>query len=181
MDRTELLEKTKKEVRSLLISAPRGVPARLLLSDYKMVTGKELPYRQLGFRSLDDLVRAIPEVVRADMGSTGQLTFFGVANANTRQIARFVQVQKKPKLKRSGMPPAISFRTPVNRTAFTSRNRYGPRSTPRPMSRSYGRPGGWAVHFVLIIRSVFLYQRREPDSHPHHFLVANLLPHLSIP
>ena len=71
MDREALLEKTKKELRSVLISAPRGVPARLLLKDYKAVTGKELPYRQLGFRSLDEFLRAIQDVACATPGPTG--------------------------------------------------------------------------------------------------------------
>lgn len=152
MDKGELLEKTKKDLRSLLISAPRGVPARLLLSDFKMVTGKELPYRQLGFRNLDDLVRAIPDVIQSGMGSTGEMTFFGVANANTQQIARFVKVQKKPKLKKSGAPPPVRLRTPVNKMAFTNRNRYGPRSTPRaaPKFNRYGRPGGFTVSLFLL-------------------------------
>ncbi len=147
MDRGELLEKTKKELRSLLISAPRGVPVRLLLNDYKMVTGKELPYRQLGFRNLQDMISSIPEVAQTGMGATGELTLFGVANSTTRQIARFVQVQKKPKLKRSGAPPAVHL-APLNRSAFTSRNRYGPRMTPgRAPNTRYSRPapGWWTV------------------------------------
>ena len=131
MDRQAILEKTRKELRSVLISAPRGVPARMLLKDYKMVTGKELPYRQLGFNTLEDFIHAQSDVVRIGLGPTGEPTFYGVANAETAQISRFVASQKKTKLKKSLAPPPVVARTPMKMAAFTKKFRYGPRSSPR--------------------------------------------------
>lgn len=127
MDREALLEKTKKELRSVLISAPRGVPERLLLSDFRKVLGKELPYRELGFRNLGEFVYAASDVIRLGQGPTGEPTFFGVANTETAQIARFVATQKKTKLKKSMVPPPTSSKVPV-RAAFTKKSpHYGPR------------------------------------------------------
>lgn len=145
MDRQAVLEKTRKELRSVLISAPRGVPTRMLLKDYKMVTGKELPYRQLGFSSLEDFIHSQSDVVRVGMGPTGEPTFYGVANAETAQISRFVASQKKTKLKKSLAPPPVVARTPVKMAAFTRKFRYGPRFSPKggPNHR-VGRPGLYA-------------------------------------
>ena len=131
MDRQAVLEKTRKELRSVLISAPRGVPARMLLKDYKMVTGKELPYRQLGFNTLEDFIHSQSDVVRIGLGPTGEPTLYGVANAETAQISRFVASQKKTKLKKSLAPPPVVTRTPMKMAAFTKKFRYGPRSSPR--------------------------------------------------
>jgi len=141
MDRAALLEKTRKELRSLLISAPRGVPARMLYNDYKAVIGKELPFRQLGFRTLEEFVRAQSDVVKLGVGPTGEQTYFGMANAETAQISRFVASQKKPKLKKSLAPPPAVARTPVRMAAFTKKSHYGPRPYSRGGTNNrVGRP-----------------------------------------
>ena len=145
----ELLEKTKKALRSVLISAPRGVPARMIFGDYKAVMGKELPYRELGYRNIEDFIRSIPDVVRIGSGPTGEPTYYAVANAETQQIARFVAVQKKPKFKKSLAPPSTrGLPRPVVKTGvFTKKFKYGPRtpySAPRHSNRPLiGRPGWW--------------------------------------
>ena len=129
MDRDKLLDRTKKDLRSVLISAPRGVALNMLLKDFKQVLGSELPFRQLGFRSVEEFLRTAPDVVRIDQGITG-LTCYAVADASTSQIARFVALQKKPKLKKSGLPPAV--RKPV--MGFTKKSKFGPKkqySSPR--------------------------------------------------
>ena len=149
MDRAALLERTKKELRSLLISAPRGVPARMLYKDYKMVIGKELPYRQLGFRNADEFVQSLSDVVRLGFGPTGEQTYFGVANAETAQISRFVASQKKPKLKKSHAPPPTIARTPMRMAAFTRKSHYGPRPYFKGGSTSRGgRPGLCNFKFI---------------------------------
>lgn len=140
MDRQKLMERTCKDVRSVLISAPRGVPARLLLSDFKMVLGSELPYRQLGFQRLEDFLRSIPDVVRVDRGVTGEPTCFAVADASTSQLARFVAMQKKPKMKKSNAPPLV--RKPMSMSGFTKKSKFGP-SSARPKTSPYSsRMGG---------------------------------------
>lgn len=139
MDREKLLDRTRKDLRSVLISAPRGVPVRLLLSDYKKVLGCELPYRQLGCHRVEDFVASMPDVARVGLGPTGEQTCFAVADASTSQIARFVALQKKPRLKRSNAPPLT--RKPMY-TGFTKKSKFGP-SSARPKSSPYsGRAGG---------------------------------------
>ena len=133
MDNEKLLDRTRKDLRSVLISAPRGVPMRLLLSDYKMVLGCELPYRQLGYHRVEDLLVSIPDVVRVGRDATGEQACFAVANASTSQIARFVALQKKPKLKRSNAPP-LTRKSMY--TGFTKKSKFGP-SSARPKASPY--------------------------------------------
>lgn len=134
MDGEKLLERTSKDLRSVLISAPRGVPLRMLLNDFRMVVGSELPYRQLGYQRLEDFMRSIPNVVRVDRGAMGDPTCFAVADAATSQIARFVATQRKPKMKKSNAPPLV--RKPMY-AGFTKKSKFGPTSS-RPYS-SRGR------------------------------------------
>ena len=147
----ELLEKTKKALRSVLISAPRGVPARMLIRDYRAVMGKDLPYRELGHRTVESFILAVPDVVRIGNGPTGELTYYAIANAETQQIARFVAVQKKSKLKKSLAPPSTRGvpRPMVKTGVFTKKLKYGPRtpySAPRHSNRALiGRPGWLCV------------------------------------
>lgn len=137
MDKKQLLERTVKELRSVLISAPRGVALRLLLNDFKVVLGHELPYRQLDFQRVEDFIKSVPHCVRVAPGANGELTCFAVADESTSQIARFVALQKKPKLKKSNAPPSV--RKSAVLTAFTKKsNKYGPSSHARPRS-SYNK------------------------------------------
>ena len=143
MDGAELLVKTKKALRALLISAPRGVPKRLLLTDYRMVMGKELPFRTLGFSSLEDFIRGIPDVMRVAPGTGGEPTLFPVVTAETEQIARFVATQRKPKLKKSLAPPAIV--APSKNSGFSSKSSYGRGySRSRSKYRSSSGTGGFS-------------------------------------
>lgn len=138
MDREKLLDRTRKDLRSVLISAPRGVPCRILMGDFKMVLGYEVPCRQLGFQRLEDLLKAIPDVVRLDRGINGEPTCFAVADSTTSQIARFVALQKKPKIKKSNAPPLI--RKPMY-SGFTKKSKFGP-SSARPKGSPYFGRGG---------------------------------------
>jgi hypothetical protein len=140
MDPDQILDKTKKELRSLLISAPRGVAVSLLAKDYKMVMGKELPYREMGCRNIEQFIQSIPDTVRVGHGPAG-LTCYAVANAETQQIARFVASQKKPALKKSLKPPPVAIRQPTKMSGFTKKSHFGPGSS-RPRKFHYSGAGG---------------------------------------
>ena len=142
MDPGQIFDKTKKELRSLLISAPRGVAMPLLAKDYKMVMGKELPYRELGYRNIEQFISSIPDTIRLGHGPAG-LTCYAVANAETQQIARFVASQKKPALKKSLLPPAAIIRKPTKMSGFTKKSHFGPaNSRPRRFNNA-GVAGGY--------------------------------------
>ena len=133
-DEDKLLKQTKSMLRAVLISAPRGVVARRLQAEYKSITGTPIPYQRLGYSSLEDFLRSIPDVIRASPGATGELTFFGEADDSTAHIAKLVSKQKKPKTTRAHLTPT--------RPVFPRQNKFfGHRS---PM-----KPGGPApTHFT---------------------------------
>ena len=132
---SELLNRVKKDLRSVLISAPRGVPARLVCPDFRTVVGYELPYRELGFQRFEDFISSIRDVARPVTNPNGDLAYFGVPDEKTSQISRFVQTQKKPKLKKSGAPPMIQK---PNMSNFTKKFRYGPISRGKPSGGGSG-------------------------------------------
>ena len=111
----------------------------MLLNDFKMVLGSELPYRQLGHQRVEDFLQTIPNVVRVDRGPMGDPTCFAIADSTTSQIARFVASQKKPKLKKSCAPPLV--RKPMY-TGFTKKSKFGPSSARPKVSPYASRVGG---------------------------------------
>ena len=141
MDKDAVLDKTKKELRSLLISAPRGVALTLLAKDYKMVMGKELPYRQFGYRNIEEFIRSVPDTIRVGLGPAGE-TCYAVANAETQQIARFVASQKKPALKKSLRPPPAVSRNTVKMSGFSKKNNFGPANSRWRRTGHSGSAGG---------------------------------------
>lgn len=161
-DEDKLLKQTKSMLRAVLISAPRGVVAGRLQAEYKSITGTPIPYQRLGYCSLEDFLRSIPDVIRASPGPTGELTFFGEADDSTAHIAKLVSKQKKPKLTRAQVTPTrpvfprqnnkfFGYRSPMKPggsgpTHFTSQGprRLLPQSSPRLM------PTGPDPHGLLL-------------------------------
>ena len=103
------MKQTKSMLRAVLISAPRGVVARRLQAEYKSITGTPIPYQRLGYSSLEDFLRSIPDVIHDRPGATGELTFFGVADSSTEHIAKLVSKQRKPKLSLARSTPPRAF------------------------------------------------------------------------
>lgn len=143
MDREKLRDKVKKDIRALLISAPLGVPAHIFAKDYRQMNGKEVPYREIGHRSLDDFILSIPDVVRVGTGPTGLVTFYPVATKETQHIVNMIRKQKKPSVRKAVIPTAITARkTPVKMSSFSRRGGFGSRHTPRGGGGGYRRPQG---------------------------------------
>lgn len=134
----KLMKQTKSMLRAVLISAPRGVVARRLQAEYKSITGTSIPYHRLGYSSLEDFLRSIPDVIHARPGTTGELTFFGVADSSTEHIAKLVSKQRKPKLSRARSTPPRAF-FPRQNKFFGHRSPMKP-SGPRPAHFSSSGP-----------------------------------------
>ena len=94
-------------IRSVLMSASRGVPKSKLGPDYKNFVGKSMneSLHQLGYRSLDEYVQNNRHVVREAVGPTGEPTYFAVATSDTEHVAKLIARQKKPSLKNMTCPP----------------------------------------------------------------------------
>lgn len=130
----ETLRRVKSDVRSVLLSAPRGVLKRNFRREYISLVGQDIPLGKLGIRSMDEFVSAFPDVIReGTCPSTGEPTYFVVANAQTQHVASLVARQKKPSLK------ALRKAAPIKRPSMPKRS-YKPTSRPAP-SRGRRRTG----------------------------------------
>lgn len=57
-------DELKNKLRSVLISRPKGVQLHRFLGDYRALVKEQLAYKQLGFKSLIELLRSVPDCVR---------------------------------------------------------------------------------------------------------------------
>lgn len=86
-------EEAKKEIRSLLLSAPLGLTVVELKRDFAEFIGHPLPWKELGYSSAEDFVQDIPDTVKITWSNTG-MVLTGVANSSTKHIEKLVQNQK---------------------------------------------------------------------------------------
>lgn len=77
MDPEQVFSSVKKDVRSLLISSKHGLSPEQLRKDYQNMLGLPLPLKVLGFRSVLDLVKEIPDVVHLDYNLNGTVVLKG--------------------------------------------------------------------------------------------------------
>ncbi|KAJ8001014.1 hypothetical protein DPEC_G00186410 [Dallia pectoralis] len=89
-------DQTKKMLRAVLQSNKNGVPISRLLGDYRSLTGECIPFKQLGYPSLEALLRSIPSVVRMD-NRMGEIMCYAAVCQETAHIAQLVARQKSNK------------------------------------------------------------------------------------
>ncbi|XP_013402320.1 tudor domain-containing protein 5 isoform X2 [Lingula anatina] len=116
-EKASLKKETKKEIRAVLLSTPKGLSAREVLADYRNFQGRPLPFRELGYNSAEDFFRDIPDVCTLDWVH-GELVLRGVADESTKHIERLVsrQVAKKSKRPSRRPPPRRPPRPPQQPT-----------------------------------------------------------------
>ncbi|XP_063770307.1 tudor domain-containing protein 7 [Pseudophryne corroboree] len=95
-------EHVAKMLRSVLQSNKHGVLLPRLQSEYKSLTGEWIPFKEMGFHTLEAYVKAIPTVVRIDVNRVGEVTCHAVACKETAQIAELVARQRSSKKKSGG-------------------------------------------------------------------------------
>jgi len=101
MSRADLIEKTKKHLRSVLISEKGGVALDRLEKDYRDLVGQSLPYQALGFHSTTALLEAIPDVCTLQQRD-GTLMVIGLPSSGTAHILSMVNRQGKKQQGRGG-------------------------------------------------------------------------------
>ena len=71
MHKQEVLDKAKKDIRSVLIINKHGIIADEFEREYKSLVGQKLPLDLMGVTNLDELAALIPEVMKVVQMSNG--------------------------------------------------------------------------------------------------------------
>ncbi|XP_055595223.1 tudor domain-containing protein 5-like isoform X2 [Uranotaenia lowii] len=91
---TYSMDALKKIIRSIAISAPaHGLSVSELARDFKNIEGFDLPYKRMGFNSVDTFLLTMPDVVRLD-GYGPSATVKPIVTESNKHIREFVQASK---------------------------------------------------------------------------------------
>eukprot|EP00095_Tigriopus_kingsejongensis_P000637 maker-scaffold275_size226830-snap-gene-1.31 protein:Tk00637 transcript:maker-scaffold275_size226830-snap-gene-1.31-mRNA-1 annotation:"tdrd7" len=127
------LKEVKSLLRSLLISAKDGVELNYIIKEYKQMVGTEIPYRILGYASLEEFLEQITDTCRVARTARG-FVLYAISTADTYHITQMVARQKSIKRK-----PKPLGRRPMQRGTWIPNHpmAYGGRGGGRG---SYGGP-----------------------------------------
>jgi tudor domain-containing protein 5 len=85
----ELREELKIELRSLILSSKDGMTEREMRNEYRKSYGKDIPYAQLGFNTLHDLLKDLRDCVRVERRQSIYV-YFGIYDERTKDLGRLV-------------------------------------------------------------------------------------------
>ncbi|XP_066112792.1 tudor domain-containing protein 7 [Saccopteryx bilineata] len=88
-----------KMLRAVLQSHKNGVALPRLQGEYRSLTGDWIPFKQLGYPTLEAYLRSVPTVVRIETSRSGEITCYAVACTETARIAQLVARQRSSKRK----------------------------------------------------------------------------------
>ncbi|BFZ21077.1 hypothetical protein BsWGS_24115 [Bradybaena similaris] len=153
---SETLEKLKIEIRSILLSSKHGVEAKCIQNDYEQLMYQKLPLKELGFRDVQSLMRAIPDVAEEVRSHTGEITYHAVCDESTAHIQKLVsnQITKKSKSKFSARGRGRRHGV-VGRGAYFGRGRWSPDKG--------GSLGGGAKHRTSRPRALQIMERESEN------------------
>uniref|UniRef100_A0A8C5KHT7 Tudor domain-containing protein 7 n=1 Tax=Jaculus jaculus TaxID=51337 RepID=A0A8C5KHT7_JACJA len=88
-----------KMLRAVLQSHKNGIALPRLQGEYRSLTGDWIPFKQLGYPTLESYLRSVPAVVRIETSRSGEITCCAVACTETERIAQLVARQRTSKKK----------------------------------------------------------------------------------
>ncbi|NXF96149.1 TDRD7 protein, partial [Eubucco bourcierii] len=128
-------ELTAKALRAVLHPFKNGVPLSELQSEYKSLTGEWIPFRHLGYGTLEAYLASIPGVVRMEGNKMGEVICHAVACPETMQIAQLVARQRSSKRK-MGRQVNCQMRLKNTSPVALAGKPKGTLRQPRPLSMS---------------------------------------------
>uniref|UniRef100_A0A8C7DCU2 Tudor domain-containing protein 7B n=1 Tax=Oncorhynchus kisutch TaxID=8019 RepID=A0A8C7DCU2_ONCKI len=105
MTDVELMKRMLRAVLAANKSGP-GVSLSRLQSEYKALTGEQIPHKQMGHASLDTLLHSIPSVVHMERNRTGEMVCFASVSSETAHVAKLVARQRTSK--KTGRPQMVN-------------------------------------------------------------------------
>ncbi|XP_050094055.1 uncharacterized protein LOC126576790 [Anopheles aquasalis] len=87
------MESLKSQIRGVLISNRKQMTVQNLMADFKSLEGEDIPYKQFGFKTLEDLLRTMPDVLRVQ-GYGRQATIQLVLTKTTEHMRELVEKSK---------------------------------------------------------------------------------------
>uniref|UniRef100_A0A8D0ACQ6 Tudor domain containing 7 b n=1 Tax=Sander lucioperca TaxID=283035 RepID=A0A8D0ACQ6_SANLU len=134
------VELVKKMLRAVLQANKGGVPLSRLQSEYKELTGEQIPHKQMGHNNLDALLASMPSVVRTERSRSGEVCMVCFASGanETAHIAKVVARQRSSK--KTGRPHLVNTQMRVKPAAPLVLNAKPQTSLRQPNHR--GRGGG---------------------------------------
>ncbi|XP_042584261.1 tudor domain-containing protein 7B isoform X1 [Cyprinus carpio] len=139
-------ELVKKMVRAVLQSSKSGVSLSHLQVEYKDLTGELIPYKQLGYATLDALLHSMPSVVKLDKGQSGEVVCHATTGNEMTHITKLAARQRTAK--RTGRPQVVNCQMRVKPAAPLALNARPRTSLRQPdhrgrLGRGGGRGGGY--------------------------------------
>lgn len=77
-----------------------GCCSVLTAGDYKMLVGSEIPYQKLGYQTLEQFLKSVPDV-SLSLGQGEEAILNAMPNRKTAHLAAMISEQKSPS-KRTG-------------------------------------------------------------------------------
>ncbi|XP_042256412.1 tudor domain-containing protein 7B isoform X3 [Thunnus albacares] len=132
------VELVKKMLRAVLQANKGGVSLSRLQSEYKELTGEQIPHKQMGHNHLDALLTSMPSVVRMERNRSGEMVYFASGSNETAHVAKVVARQRSSK--KTGRPHLVNTQMRVKPAAPLVLNAKPQTSLRQPNHR--GRGGG---------------------------------------
>uniref|UniRef100_A0A671UZB0 Tudor domain containing 7 b n=1 Tax=Sparus aurata TaxID=8175 RepID=A0A671UZB0_SPAAU len=132
------VELVKKMLRAVLQANKGGVSLSRLQSEYKELTGEQIPHKQMGHNHLDALLASMPSLVRMERNRSGETLCFASGANETAHIAKVVARQRSSK--KTGRPHLVNTQMRVKPAAPLVLNAKPQTSLRQPSHR--GRGGG---------------------------------------
>uniref|UniRef100_A0A4W6EFW8 Tudor domain containing 7 b n=1 Tax=Lates calcarifer TaxID=8187 RepID=A0A4W6EFW8_LATCA len=109
-------ELVKKMLRAILQANKGGVSLSRLQSEYKELSGEQIPHKQMGHNHLDALLASMPSVIRMERNRSGEMVYFASGANETANIAKVVARQRSSK--KTGRPHLVNTQMRVKPAYF---------------------------------------------------------------
>ena len=118
---TEMKQNLIIDIKSLLLGSTDGLSDRELKTDYRKLVGRDLPYIQLGYNSLYNLMADLSDICYIRTHYSGNTyIYYAVLDESTKPLANLVQNQLDPKKKVRERKRCTEYARNNNNTQQTS-------------------------------------------------------------